>query len=83
MATCEDKCCNLLIRGFWARDTDCILDVSSITNTDAKPYSKQDPAKVLESQEKEKKQNYLEACLQQGHHFTPFICSVDSMLLGE
>jgi hypothetical protein len=46
--------------GFWARGTDCILDVR-VTNTDAKSYSKRDPAKVLEPQEKEKKRKYLEA----------------------
>lgn len=52
-ATGEDACGDLLIRGFWARGTDCILDVH-VTDTDAKSYCKQPPAKVLESQEKKK-----------------------------
>jgi hypothetical protein len=52
----------------------------AFTDTDAKSYSKRDPAKVLESQEKEKKQKYLEACLERRRHFTPFVCSVDGML---
>ena len=43
-------------------------------------YCKWDPAKVLESQEKEKKRKYLEACLERRRHFTPFVCSVDGML---
>jgi hypothetical protein len=51
-----------------------------VTDTDAKSYSKRDPAKVLESQEKEKKRKYLEACLERRRHFTPFVCSVDGML---
>jgi hypothetical protein len=73
------QCGELLIRGFWAQGTDCILYVR-VTDTDAKPYSKRDPAKVLESQEKEKKRKCLEACLERHRHFTPFACSVDGML---
>jgi hypothetical protein len=42
----------LLIRGFWERGTDCIIDVR-VTDTDAKNISK-DPAKVLEAHEKRK-----------------------------
>jgi hypothetical protein len=49
-----------------------LLDVR-VTDTDAKSYSKRDPAKVLESQEKEKKKRkHLEACLERRRHFTPF-----------
>jgi hypothetical protein len=79
-ATGEDERGDILIRGFWARGTDCILDVR-VTGTDTKTYCKRDPAKVLESQEKEKKRKYLEACLKRRRrHFTPFVCSVDGML---
>jgi hypothetical protein len=35
---------------------------------------------VLKSQEKEKKWKYLEACLEQRHHFTPFVVSTDGMM---
>jgi hypothetical protein len=45
-ATGEDERGDLLVRRFWARGTDCILDVR-VTNTDAR----WDPAKVLELQE--------------------------------
>ena len=51
-----------------------------VTDTDAKSYCKRTPAKVLESQEKEKKRKYLEACLERRRHFTPFVFSVDGLL---
>jgi hypothetical protein len=70
---------DLLLRGFWARGTDCIVDVR-VTDTDAKSYCHRAPDKVLESGEKLKKKKYLEACLEQRRHFTPFICSVDGLL---
>jgi hypothetical protein len=75
----EDECGDLLIRGFRTRGTDCILDVR-VTDTDAKSYSKRPPAKVLKSQEREKKRKYLENSLEQRRHFTPFVCSVDGLL---
>jgi hypothetical protein len=75
----EDERGDLLIRGFWARGTDCILDIH-VTYTNAKSYCKRTPAKVTESQEKEKKRKYLENCLKQRHHFTPFVVSVDRLL---
>jgi hypothetical protein len=75
----EDERGDLLIRGFWAKGTDCILDVR-VTDTDAKSYCKRPPAKVLATQEKEKKRKYLENCLKQRRHFTPFVVSVDGLL---
>jgi hypothetical protein len=60
---------DLLIRGFWAR-----------ANTDAKSNLSKDPAKVLESQEKEKKRKYLASCIAQRRHFTPFVVSTDGLL---
>jgi hypothetical protein len=38
------------------------------------------PFKVLESQEKEKKQKHLGACLENRRHFTPLVLSVDGLL---
>jgi hypothetical protein len=70
---------DLRFQGFWARGTDCIVDVH-VTNMDAKSYCKQPPDKVLESGEQVKKKKYLEACLKQRCHVTPFVCSVDGML---
>ena len=45
---------DLLIRSFWDRATDLIVDVR-VTDTDAKSYKSRAPAKVLESQQREKK----------------------------
>ncbi len=74
---------DILLCGFWARSTDCIMDVR-VTDTDAKSYRHKDPAKVLITQEKERKGKYLEACLeqrcQQRCHFTAFVCSTDGLL---
>jgi hypothetical protein len=51
-----------------------------VTDTDAKSYRHRDPAKVIVTQEKEKKRKYLKACLEQRRHFTPFVCSTDGLL---
>ena len=67
------------IRGLWTRGTDCIIDVR-VTDTDAKSNLSKDPAKVLEAHEREKKKKYLEACLAQRRHFTPFVVSADGLL---
>jgi hypothetical protein len=70
---------DLLIRGLWAHGTDCIIDVR-VTDTDAKSNLSKAPAKVLESQEKEKKRKYLASCIAQRRHFTPFVVSADGLL---
>jgi hypothetical protein len=70
---------DLLIRGFWARGTDVIVDVR-VTDTDAKSYRSRDPHKVLASQEREKKKKYLQSCLDQRKHFTPFVVSTDGLI---
>ncbi len=70
---------DLLVRGFWGRGTDCIIDVR-VTDTDAKSNLNKDPAKVLEAHEKEKKRKYLKSCLEQRRHFTPFVVSTDGLI---
>jgi hypothetical protein len=70
---------NLLIQGFWARGTDVIVDVC-VTDTDAKPYRSRDPHKVLATQEREKKKKYLQSCLEQRKHFTPFALSTEGLI---
>eukprot|EP00978_Attheya_sp_CCMP212_P020015 scaffold56827_cov52-Attheya_sp.AAC.2 len=45
---------DLMIRGFWSRGTDCIVDVR-ITDLDSKSYQKKRNDKVLAGQEQEKK----------------------------
>jgi hypothetical protein len=68
-----------LIRGLWQNGTDCIIDVR-LTDTDAPSYRSRDPAKVLEQHEREKKRKYLQPCLEQRRHFSPFVASTDGML---
>ncbi len=70
---------DILVRGLWARGTDCIIDVR-ITDVDAKSQRSKDPHKVLEAHEREKKKKYLEACLEQRRHFSPFVASTDGLL---
>jgi hypothetical protein len=60
----EDNRGDILLCSFWGHGTDCIVNVQ-VTNTNAKSYCHRDPAKVIATQEKEKKQKYLEPCLEQ------------------
>ena len=70
---------DLLIRGLWERGTDCILDIR-VTDTDAKSNRSKNPMKVLAQHEHEKKKKYLEPCLKQRRHFTPFVVSTDGLI---
>ena len=70
---------DLLIRSFWENGTDTIIDVR-VTNLDANTYRNKAPMKALAEQEKQKKKKYLEACLEQRRHFTPFVVSTDGMI---
>ena len=49
-------------------------------NTDASTYHKKEPEKFLHEAENGKKKMYLEACLQQRRHFSPFVASVYRLL---
>ena len=51
-----------------------------VLNTDAKSHSTKPPEKCLQEAERAKKRMYLEACLQQLRHFSPFVASVDGFL---
>ena len=66
------------VYGFWTPGTECVFDVR-VTDPSAKSYRKKDPRKVLETQEKEKKDKYLRKCLERRKHFTPLVFSVDGM----
>ena len=46
---------------------------------DAKSYRKKEPTKVLEQHEKEKKDKYLQNCLEMRKDFTPMVYSVDGI----
>jgi hypothetical protein len=69
-------------RGFWKRGTTAIFDVR-ITDTDQPSYLATAPARVLASQEKEKKDKYLDACLSTRRQFTPLVFSVDGLAGAE
>ena len=70
---------DLLIRGFWQKSTDCIVDVR-ITDTDQPTHLDKTPFVAIELQENEKKKKYAKKCMEQRRHFTPFVLSVDGML---
>lgn len=72
---------DLLIRGLWARSTDCIIDVR-MTDIDCPSNRSRKPESVLAAHEREKKKKYLQPCLEQRRHFTPFVTSTDG-LIGE
>jgi len=48
-------------------------------DTDARSYRKKEFAKVLEQHEKEKKDKYLQNCLEMQKDFTPMVYSVDGI----
>ena len=70
---------DLLIRGFWAKCTYCIIDVR-IHDVNQSSYLTRTPVAVLKSAEVSKKKKYLEACLAQRRYFTPFAVSCEDML---
>ena len=51
-----------------------------VTDADQPSAAMQDPAKVLQLQEKEKKRKYLKAYQQQHRAFTPFVTLLDGLL---
>ena len=69
-------------RNNWKHPTDCILDVR-ITNLDAPFNIHRKPETVHLSREREKKKKYLQACLDQRRHFSPFVVSCDGVLGNE
>ena len=51
-----------------------------VVNTDDLSYVHRSPEKCLNEAERGKKKKYLEACLQQRRHFSPFEASADELL---
>jgi hypothetical protein len=82
-SSCDEDRGDLLIRGLWARGTDCIIDVR-VTDLDCKSNLSKDPHKVLAQHERaKKKKKYLEACTEQRRHFSPFAVSTDGVISKE
>ena len=72
---------DLQIRSFFGKQTIGILDVR-VCNIDTPSYIYSSSVKILLKQEKEKMKKYLEACLEQRHHFAPYICNTYRFLEG-
>ena len=70
---------DLLIRDLCQQGNGNIHDMR-VVNTDAPTHRTKDPERCLHEAEREKKRMYLEACLQQRRHFSPFVASVDGLL---
>jgi hypothetical protein len=68
--------------GFWKRGRECVFDVR-ITDTQTRTCRNQDPIRVLEKCEREKKNKHLEACLERRKDFTPLVYSVDGIAARE
>ena len=72
---------DVLVHGLYDRHTSCIIDVR-VTDTDQPSYLSSTPAKAIAKQERAKKKQYLESCLEERRHFAPYV--VDTYgLLGE
>ena len=69
----------LLIRRFWDRSTDCIIDVC-ICDVHQPSYLARNPVNILKSVETSKKTKDLKNCLDQRQRFTPFVVSCESLL---
>ena len=70
---------DLLIHDLWQNGTDSVHDMH-VVNTNAKSHTAKTPEKCLHEAERGEKRMYLEACLQQRRHFSPFVASVDGLL---
>ena len=69
-----DKGCH----GFWKGGRGCVFDVR-LTDTECRSTRNQDPEKVLDRCEKQKKDKHLAACHERRKDFTPLVYSVDGM----
>jgi hypothetical protein len=73
---------NASCHGFWECGRTTIFDMR-ITDTDAQSFQKKEFGKVLEQHEKEKKDRYLQNCLEMRNDFTPMVYSVDGIARRE
>jgi hypothetical protein len=77
---CTEDREDIFVGGLWARGTDCIIDVRITDDDGTKFQQSKEPHKVLKAHKREKKKKYLEACLKQRRHFSPFVASTDGLL---
>ena len=67
---------------FWKRGNTAMFNIR-IVNLDAGSYLRMTPEKALAKAEKEKKDLYLQACLELRSNFTPMVYSVDGITGAE
>ena len=79
MTSIEDLRGDIIIKGLFEQNQDCIIDVR-VTDTDAPSYRTRNPYSVIKSQEAEKKKKYLRPCLEQRRTFVLFVVSVDGLI---
>jgi hypothetical protein len=70
---------DLLLRGLFAPHTDCIVDVA-IIDLNCKTHSSVPYEQALKTKEKSKRSLYLQPCLAQRRHFSPFVAATDGTL---
>ena len=70
---------DLLIRDLWQNGTGSVHNMR-VVNNGARSQRTKDPERSLQEAERGKKWMYLEACLQQRRHFSPFVASVDGLM---
>ena len=68
-----------LMYDLWQNGTDIVHDMR-VRNTDSKYHSTKTPEKYPQEAERGKKKMYLEDCLQQRRHLSPFVASVDGLM---
>ena len=68
----EESRSDVSAHGFWKRGTTVMFDIQ-IVNLDAGSYLRMTPEKYLAKVEKEKKDLYLQACLECRSTFTPMV----------
>ena len=69
----------LPIYDLWQNGTNSVHNMR-VVNTDAKSHSGKTPEKCLQEAERAKKRVYMESCLQQHRHISPFVALVDGLL---
>ena len=64
--------------GFWKRGTTSMVDIKVVT-LNVSSYMRMTPEKTLAKTENEKKELYLQACLERRRTFTPMLYYVDGI----
>jgi hypothetical protein len=70
---------DLLVKEFWDSSTAAVFDVR-VTDLDGATNQTKTTETILKQHEQEKKNKYLQACIKERRHFTPFVVSTDGML---